>query len=282
MKKVEFAFAGLYDTVASYGLTVKTSSHEDYDNKLIDFKNAKSELKLDAINRVKQSSNPEINTVVQLAASEEHRENFSLTNINSAAKGLQIFLPGVHSDVGGSYNDNEEEDLVLRRFSKPPKIGKAIKRQDFFTEKAMLNRDKAQLVKEGWFSEEQCYIHENTNSIKLVAKRRVKSKAYSYIPLGLMVGYAEKTGIVVKDKLKIKYQVPSSLISVKNSIESYIETLVSQQRRSAIEDWQYYHESRNWQCALRKDYLHFSAQHSIGMKPRISGASKRVRKTYAG
>ncbi|RZK28282.1 MAG: hypothetical protein EOO63_11605, partial [Hymenobacter sp.] len=44
--------------------------------------------------------------VVHLTAGDEHRKNFSLTNINSslaAGVGLELTLPGVHSDIGGSY-----------------------------------------------------------------------------------------------------------------------------------------------------------------------------------
>ena len=40
---------------------------------------------------------------------DEFRENFDLTNIDSAGfKGLEITLPGVHSDIGGSYRNYTE------------------------------------------------------------------------------------------------------------------------------------------------------------------------------
>ena len=48
--------------------------------------------------------------VVQLASADEHRENFSLTNINSSLRagvGVELRLPGVHSDIGGSYAERD-------------------------------------------------------------------------------------------------------------------------------------------------------------------------------
>ena len=50
--------------------------------------------------------------VVHLTAGDEYRENFSLTDITSSiGSGYELTLPGVHSDVGGSYGKitNEEE-----------------------------------------------------------------------------------------------------------------------------------------------------------------------------
>lgn len=75
---VKVKFVGLFDTVAAFGLK---------------HKNDTADLQLDSIRNSEK--------VVQLAAGEEHRANFRLTNINSAAgNGREIFLPGVHSDIG--------------------------------------------------------------------------------------------------------------------------------------------------------------------------------------
>jgi hypothetical protein len=46
--------------------------------------------------------------VVHLAAANEHRVNFSLTDTASsldAGKGYELVLPGVHSNIGGSYGE---------------------------------------------------------------------------------------------------------------------------------------------------------------------------------
>ncbi|GAB3638339.1 hypothetical protein GCM10027422_39290 [Hymenobacter arcticus] len=48
--------------------------------------------------------------VVHLTAADEYRENFSLTNINTSLKagvGVELTIPGVHSDVGGGYAERD-------------------------------------------------------------------------------------------------------------------------------------------------------------------------------
>jgi hypothetical protein len=78
---VNVRFLGLFDTVSSYGLF--------YDNDV-------SDLSLDAVNKAQK--------VIHLAAADEYRKNFALTNIQNAGfKGIELLLPGVHCDVGGAY-----------------------------------------------------------------------------------------------------------------------------------------------------------------------------------
>jgi hypothetical protein len=84
--QVKFVFLGLYDTVSSFGLDGN-------------FTDDVKQLRLNLMNRVDR--------VVHLCAADEHRINFALTDITSAgSKGVEIFLPGVHSDVGGGYLDH--------------------------------------------------------------------------------------------------------------------------------------------------------------------------------
>jgi len=95
VKKIEIDFAGLFDTVASHGLF----------RLLFSLSNTKN-LKLHAVSKAKQA--------IHLIAAEEHRENFSLTDIASAgSKGRELFLPGVHSDIGGGYRDEASEAMVI-------------------------------------------------------------------------------------------------------------------------------------------------------------------------
>src|SRR5690606_26300796 len=76
-------FAGLFDTVSSHGISFQDDTRK---------------LKLNAVS--------EADMVVQLAAADEYRKNFSLTDITSAEeKGIEYFMPGAHSDIGGSYHD---------------------------------------------------------------------------------------------------------------------------------------------------------------------------------
>lgn len=83
---VEIKFAGIYDTVLSVlGSQLSYLTADKLNQKAIALA-AKS---------------------VHLCAAEEHRLDFPLHTIRSAiakGKGKEIYLPGVHSDVGGSYN----------------------------------------------------------------------------------------------------------------------------------------------------------------------------------
>ena len=94
---IKIHFVGLYDTVSTYGV-LKTALGIGSSNTI--------SLNLDAITHAKQ--------VIQLAAADEHREYFSLTNIRSArSNGREIFLPGVHSDIGGGYRDAGSEKQII-------------------------------------------------------------------------------------------------------------------------------------------------------------------------
>jgi Uncharacterized alpha/beta hydrolase domain (DUF2235) len=55
--------------------------------------------------------------VFHLIAGDEYRENFSVTTIASAGdKGHELTIPGAHSDVGGSYNAEEQEVRVFNDY----------------------------------------------------------------------------------------------------------------------------------------------------------------------
>ncbi|KFA91396.1 T6SS phospholipase effector Tle1-like catalytic domain-containing protein, partial [Archangium violaceum] len=92
---VKVYFVGIYDTVSSLGLSGTAMGLSNV-----------NELGLDAISAA--------DSVYHLAALDEHRANFALTNIKSAGgKGKEILLPGVHSDIGGSYNTREVENIQI-------------------------------------------------------------------------------------------------------------------------------------------------------------------------
>lgn len=90
-KNVEVVFAGVFDTVIS----VNASQYNWW---------ADNKLNQRAIALAKNS--------VHLAAADEHRQDFPLHTIKSAkdkGTGKEFYLPGVHSDVGGSYNLANEQ-----------------------------------------------------------------------------------------------------------------------------------------------------------------------------
>ncbi len=83
-QKITFNFVGLYDTVASFG--VDHRGKEVFGVPVID--NDTKQLGLDDVSKAY--------FVLQIAADDEFRDNFDLTNIkNSGVKGLEFTLPGV-------------------------------------------------------------------------------------------------------------------------------------------------------------------------------------------
>ncbi len=103
---IEINFVGLYDTVSSYGGEEYTSMiGQVYHNRVHhSFDDDVQELHLALGGQAKE--------VVQLAAADEYRKNFASTTIASSVRenrGLEVRLPGVHSDIGGSYSESELE-----------------------------------------------------------------------------------------------------------------------------------------------------------------------------
>ena len=169
--KVEARFAGLYDTVPHHGFT-QTNDIED--------------LGLDSINKA--------NYVVHMVAADEHRYNFDLADISSVAKtspdsgkkgGIELFFPGVHSDVGGSYVDGA------------PNISYKI---NFSSDMDFLTKEKEELIRQGWFSSQQISVKyyftiHGLNNYRLEGIKNSVSNQYSYIPLHIMAEFGRKKGV---------------------------------------------------------------------------------------
>jgi hypothetical protein len=217
-------FVGLYDTVASYGL--------DHDGDT-------AQLHLDAISIAEK--------VVQLAAAEEHRANFRLTNIASAGKkGEEYFLPGVHSDVGGGYADKVDEvklqvfDLDTSWLSKE--------------EEAAIQRERRWLIASGWYRASEL---ETSWWNEIKATRRGIPSTYSRIPLQIMARFARKHGVLIASSLEGRHPIPAKLSKANTAIQDYVAHI----QTSASTDWFKSNPAEDpaWHVALRHDYLHFSA-----------------------
>jgi hypothetical protein len=97
--------------------------------------------------------------VLHLASAEEHRKDFALSDISGSTEkgtGTEYFLPGVHSDVGGSYNMADEKKI--RAESDPVKQRQLMmitRNEDELTiyegDLVEVESDKANLIKQGWF-----------------------------------------------------------------------------------------------------------------------------------
>ena len=141
---LEVNFVGLYDTVSSFapgignawGLAKNILNALDTD-KL--FCNDVGELGLNMGALPKQ--------VVHLTAGDEHRQNFSLTTINSslaAGKGIELCLPGVHSDIGGSYAERDPDNPTLDP-------AKPIRDLNQEAREVASAAEQQRLIEEGWY-----------------------------------------------------------------------------------------------------------------------------------
>lgn len=117
--EIKFQFAGLYDTVSSYWFP-----HFD----------DVSQLDLKAVKHAQ--------IAYQIQSADEYRFNFDITNIKSTMiGGVESVLPGVHSDVGGSYRESAQEESLLH-------IG---------TENSCIKFQNI-LIEEGWFTKGQLFV----------------------------------------------------------------------------------------------------------------------------
>jgi len=225
---VRMRFVGLFDTVASYGL-VHTNDTRDLD--------------LDAVSHAE--------SVIQLVAAEEHRANFRLTNINSANSGRQIFLPGVHSDIGGGYVNGASENRLLFQYTPPPMDSSYVYERLVEAARTSAERDRKWFLDQGWYTKDELMLE--NNDPKLWGKRASIKNSYSLIPLHLMAQFATKLTLPWSSNLYAMHAIPHDLSSIYAMIQSYAMS----DNASCSEDWL---NKRTPQLkALRHEYLHVSA-----------------------
>lgn len=219
---VKMRFVGLFDTVASLG------AYHGNDTR---------DLNLDAVRHAEK--------VVQLAAAEEHRINFRLTNIKSAGgAGRQFFLPGVHSDVGGGYVDKAGESNI--QLFDVDSMGWNSKDQN-----AAIQRERNWLVNQGWYRANELKATNFWNEV--VGNRPSIRNTYSRIPLQLMARYARELELSFGSALNKKHFIPPDLAQVNAEIERYVAG------SSASQPSHWFHKATPMLQGLRHDYLHFSA-----------------------
>lgn len=216
-KDIQFNFIGLFDTVASFGVM---------------HLNDVSDLNLDIGGKAKK--------VIQLAAADEYRVNFKLTDITSsiaAGVGYQLTMPGVHSDIGGGYREWETE----KRF-----LGKEQTHDKNETPQRLVKL-RQKFIDEGWYRDEQIRIAKETDSEfsplgthrfvykhTLWGNRKDTVKigntsyeglpnTYQYIPLAIMKTFCVDHGKMLFDTNEIKkyYEVKGELVPIKKQLHDY-------------------------------------------------------------
>ncbi|MCA6068473.1 DUF2235 domain-containing protein [Chryseobacterium sp. RG1] len=269
--QIQFNFVGLYDTVASYGMNHRGNWFVANDSVQL------------GLNAVQHGA-----FIFQIASDNEFRENFSLTNIrDSGIKGLQITLPGVHSDIGGGYVNGEEENVLI------------YKQQDSVEN---CERYRSILIDEGWFHPEEIKIkkivipsrYDVTYKYELWGTR-VLSNHYDKIPLYYMFEYSKQFEVKYTEKRVSENNIKdNNVLAISSQLYSYIKTCNdlrneyvkrSQEGKNPSAS-EYVSTSENYYYmdfninetdlkTIRNKYLHWSANlDTFGMGPRISGVKK--------
>jgi len=193
-KKITVRFVGLFDTVAGIA---------DLGN--LDFSAHDAET-----GRINVNLRPEdAERVVQFAARDERRHNFSLNSLRGESGDLpehfsEWVLPGVHSDIGGGYPDRFRERVEAR----PPLVvkGKDRRNTEASFEFSRMLQERALIKHEGWIGplnplatleieqERPPGLRGGDITLRLWLDREVLSE-YSRIPLYLMHKLAVDAGV---------------------------------------------------------------------------------------
>ncbi|KIA99754.1 hypothetical protein OA93_02715 [Flavobacterium sp. KMS] len=278
--EVIFNFVGLYDTVSSHG---------------INHNNDVKDLGLKAIKKAKM--------IFQISAADEYRENFDLTNIDSAGfKGLELTFPGVHSDIGGSYLAHDKERSAVHKESYY--FGTRDQDYNFIPNTQDCNAFKKILVNEGWYNDQELKLEFNKDKkIAYLVGKRTLENTYDKIALNkmIMVSEQEQFGIIYDDTIKKqKTNISDPFIAdVFTQLTNYSKAVITH-RNKALKGGgtvdQYITESKQISYLdyinpedlkkLRHKYLHWSVKaDKFGLEPRfteILPIEKRKREIHNG
>ncbi len=266
---VEVCFAGLYDTVLSY-----------YGSQYFPF--TSNVLQQRAVARAKK--------VLHLAAADEHRNDFPLHSIKSTKKrgGEEYYLPGVHSDVGGSYNQaseleiQAESDESKKEYMKTSNESLMILKGSHDT----LDSDRNYLIKQGWYKDDEIWLeprepepmrqathHQTIHNSLHVSRMNIRS-AYCNIPLKIMAEYSRKPEVKlqINEKLEDRAEIILNPEPDLQKLEGIIRNYIANTANSKAEDWIGENASLNnaEMKNIRHKHFHFSASKpKAGYKPRI-------------
>lgn len=276
--EIFFNFVGLYDTVSAHGF-----SHN----------NDVKDLGLDAIKKAKM--------VFQLSAADEYRENFDLTNIDSAGlKGLELTLPGVHSDIGGSYIAGDTERSAV--FKETYFLGTRDEHFKFTPTTKKIDAFKEILVSEGWYKNHELNIEYNEEDrIAYLVGTRVLENCYDKIVLNKMILVSKQFKVEYDDKKeKKKTNISDPFIAdVFQQLTKYSQAVMADRNKAIKEKKsvdQYITESKQISYLdyidkedlkkLRNRYLHWSVKaDQIGLGPKskeVLSEEKRKRRIHNG
>ncbi|MBR2505972.1 MAG: DUF2235 domain-containing protein [Bacilli bacterium] len=120
--KKDVEFLGIYDTVASIGFLLQKDGlpHPIMRNLYNWGDNYKDNWHYKNVYEyglsLSDTYSGKIKQICHICAMDEFRENFALTDVGEKVptNAIEIFIPGCHSDIGGGYvNETEEQEIVL-------------------------------------------------------------------------------------------------------------------------------------------------------------------------
>jgi hypothetical protein len=252
---IEINFVGLYDTVSSYesvkgtageagmylaslgwvpgpmGIPMPTNAHAFSTDNVFGDDVLQLGLNLGKVPK----------RVIHLTAQDEYRENFSLTNINTSLKariGLEVSLPGAHSDIGGGYAEGDPKNPT-REMNKE-------------TRRIKSSAEKQQLIRDGWYKPNQFKPWKQFNiplpttspysmlpppGVPPVVNIPVRiwedgvrylTNEYQFVALYIMLGFAtkaDKPGQLPMDFASLsgdnaRYRVPADLVAIRDHFNS--------------------------------------------------------------
>lgn len=259
---LEMRFAGLFDSVSSYGVM---------------HSNDVTELHQNAINVV--------SSIVHLTAADEHRKKFELTHVT---KGTELSFPGVHSDIGGGYTDNyNEKDISL------------VEELDINREE-IINKEKERLIEQGWYKSEQMKSDGSkltgtrtlSNKYSLVPLYIMRDFVKQKCDITVDSNFEDKYKFPTQDKLlnmdtvyrRLKmYSFDNNKLPIKFYTDKEmlnLKTLLNKNQISTKE-YELKHQDQKMLLQLRNKYLHWSASwDGVGMEPRINRSGNREREIY--
>ena len=236
-KRVDFL--GIYDTVSSIGIT--------YDDNVQDYGLFSPTLK-------------KVENTFHLCALDEFREHFALTDIGTAAdaNNAELFIPGCHSDVGGTYTLSKDKFSLIFM----PTI---LQRTRLYVDKPHSSNGKTEKVDAdslqllGWVnSKEETFT--NIANGYIDCHRKKVFGGYSNIPLRMMAKRVKcKTSL---DKFST---FPDDRFDIPKKLTQLGETMLSLADSITGRDWFYpggSYSSPQYK-ELRQSYLHFSASDAL-------------------
>jgi hypothetical protein len=223
--RISIRVLGVYDTVSSYYERGAMATYDQKGNLKDDEFTSKTthilRNKFDYRKNIEELGLNNLGSVqkpVHFTAKDEHRENFSLTRLPI---GIEKNFPGVHCDIGGSYENGPEENDDLENTWNL-----------LFPD---LQKYMQELIDGHWFNDEEIKIpFFSATSHKIKTERKMVRKEYSYIPLHFMERFCKQTAMAdmfilsTEDKYDIlikeeeKEEDKQILLSAKSHLERYV------------------------------------------------------------